>query len=362
MRQDGRVAGRTTLQTIADHLGVSRTTVSNAYNRPDQLGEDLRENIFAAAAELGYRGPDAAARMLRTGRMGAIGLLFTEDLRFVFTDPDTTHFMQGVAETSALAGTGLTLLPVPSGVDVGETAVPTAAVDGYLVFSVADGHPALEWILRRGAPVVVVDEPDLEGVTSFVGIDDRVGAAMAAEHLLRLGHRRLGVLLGRLTVDATRGPVSDERLQQATVRVARERMAGYLDAVAAADLGSEALVVWEAGGNGPDAGRRAALEMLDAHPDITAVLCFNDQLAIGAAQAGERSGRAIPVELSIVGFDDIPRAATWDPPLTTIRQPLVDKGRAAAELLLQQIADGGHRRIQLPIELVVRGSTAVPPD
>lgn len=362
MRQDGRVAGRTTLQTIADHLGVSRTTVSNAYNRPDQLGEDLRENIFAAAAELGYRGPDAAARMLRTGRMGAIGLLFTEDLRFVFTDPDTTHFMQGVAETSALAGTGLTLLPVPSGVDVGETAVPTAAVDGYLVFSVADGHPALEWILRRGAPVVVVDEPDLEGVTSFVGIDDRVGAAMAAEHLLRLGHRRLGVLLGRLTVDATRGPVSDERLQQATVRVARERMAGYLDAVAAADLGSEALVVWEAGGNGPDAGRRAALEMLDAHPDITAVLCFNDQLAIGAAQAGERSGRAIPVELSIVGFDDIPRAATWDPPLTTIRQPLVDKGRAAAELLLQQIADGGRRRIQLPIELVVRGSTAVPPD
>ena len=362
MSQDGKVAGRTTLQTIADHLGVSRTTVSNAYNRPDQLGEDLRENIFAAAAELGYRGPDAAARMLRTGRMGAIGLLFTEDLRFVFTDPDTTHFMQGVAETSALAGTGLTLLPVPSGVDVGETAVPTAAVDGYLVFSVADGHPALEWILRRGAPVVVVDEPDLEGVTSFVGIDDRVGAAMAAEHLLRLGHRRLGVLLGRLTVDATRGPVSDERLQQATVRVARERMAGYLDAVAAADLGSEALLVWEAGGNGPDAGRRAALEMLDAHPDITAVLCFNDQLAIGAAQAGERSGRAIPVELSIVGFDDIPRAATWDPPLTTIRQPLVDKGRAAAQLLLQQIADGGRRRIQLPIELVVRGSTAVPPD
>jgi DNA-binding LacI/PurR family transcriptional regulator len=362
MRQDGRVAGRTTLQTIADHLGISRTTVSNAYNRPDQLGEDLRENIFAAAAELGYRGPDAAARMLRTGRMGAIGLLFTEDLRFVFTDPDTTHFMQGVAETSALAGTGLTLLPVPSGVDVGETAVPTAAVDGYLVFSVADGHPALEWILRRGAPVVVVDEPDLEGVTSFVGIDDRVGAAMAAEHLLRLGHRRLGVLLGRLTVDATRGPVSDERLQQATVRVARERMAGYLDAVAAADLGSEALLVWEAGGNGPDAGRRAALEMLDAHPDITAILCFNDQLAIGAAQAGERSGRAIPVELSIVGFDDIPRAATWDPPLTTIRQPLVDKGRAAAQLLLRQIADGGRRRIQLPIELVVRGSTAVPPD
>ena len=132
---------RVTLQTIADHLGVSRTTVSNAYNRPDQLGDELRDSILAAAAQLGYRGPDAVARMLRTGRVGAIGLLFTEDLRFVFTDPDTTRFMQGVAETSALAGTGLTLLPVPDGLDVGDSAVPSAAVDGYLVFSVVEGHP-----------------------------------------------------------------------------------------------------------------------------------------------------------------------------------------------------------------------------
>jgi len=99
MRQDGSMAKKVTLQTIADHLGVSRTTVSNAYNRPDQLGDSLRASILDAAATLGYRGPDAAGRMLRTGRTGAIGLLFTDDLRFVFNDPDTTHFMQGVAET-----------------------------------------------------------------------------------------------------------------------------------------------------------------------------------------------------------------------------------------------------------------------
>lgn len=361
MGQDGRVvAARVTLQTIADHLGVSRTTVSNAYNRPDQLGGDLRDRIMEAASKLGYRGPDAAGRMLRTGRMGAIGLLFTEHLRYVFTDPDTTHFMQGVAETSALAGTGLTLLPVPVGIEVSETAIPSAAVDGYLVFSVPEGHPALDWILRRGTPVVIVDGPDLGETTSFVGIDDRAGATMAAQHLLGLGHRRLGVLLGRLSAEGTSGRVSRERLRKATVRVARERMTGYEDAVIDGGLDPETLVTWEAGGNDPDAGRQAVLEMLAAHPDITAVLCFDDQLAIGAAQAGERMGRAIPEELSIVGFDDIPRAATWDPPLTTIRQPLVGKGRAAAELLLQQIADGRRRRIELPIELVVRGSTAPP--
>lgn len=356
----GRVT-RVTLQTIADHLGVSRTTVSNAYNRPDQLGDDLRECILETATTLGYRGPDAAGRMLRTGRMGAIGLLFTEDLRFVFTDPDTTLFMQGVAETSALAGTGLMLLPVPVGVEVSDTAVASAAVDGYLVFSVADGHPALEMILRRGVPVVVVDEPDLGQATSFVGIDDRSGAKMAADHLLGLGHRRLGVLLGRTTADGTSGPLSRQRLQQATVRIARERMMGYEEAVVDAGLAPGSLVAWEAGGNDPDSGRHAVLEMLATHPDISALLCFSDQLAIGAAQAGERAGRAIPEQLSIVGFDDIPRAATWDPPLTTIRQPLIDKGRVAAELVLQQIADGGRGRIELPIELVVRGSTAPPP-
>lgn len=351
---------RVTLQTVADRVGVSRTTVSNAYNRPDQLGHELKDRILRAAKELGYRGPDAAGRMLRTGRMGAIGLLFTEDLRFVFTDPDTTQFMRGVAETSALAGTGLTLLPVPIGVDVLDTAVPYTAVDGYLVFSVPGDHPVLETVLRRGKPVVVVDEPDLGRATSFVGIDDRAGARMAAEHLLSLGHRKIGVLLGRLSLDGDPGPRNRAYVRETSVRIAHDRMQGYEDAFLDYDVDPEQIVVWEAGGNDPDAGRQAALEMLGSHPELTSLLCFTDQLAIGASQAGERLGRHMPDQLSIVGFDDVPRAASWDPPLTTVRQPLVDKGRMAAELLMQTVADGGTRRIELPIELVVRASTTRP--
>ena len=356
----GPSAERVTLQTIADALGVSRTTVSNAYNRPNQLSDELRTRILATAGELGYRGPDAAARMLRTGRMGAIGLLFTEDLRFVFTDPDTTRFMRGVAETSALSGTGLTMLPVPSGVEVADTAVASVAVDGYLVFSVDEGHPALEWILRRDVPVVIVDAPDLGETTSFVGIDDRAGAGAAARHLITLGHRRIGILLARLTGGAAPGPVTTHDIEQSAVRVARERIAGYREALTDAGLEGDRLVMWEAGANDPDAGRRAATEMLREHPDLTAVLCFTDQLAIGTAQAAQRMGRDVPDDLSIVGFDDVPRATTWEPSLTTIRQPLVDKGRAAADLLLQQIEHGGRGRIELPIELVVRDSTAPP--
>jgi len=120
------------------------------------------------------------------------------------------------------------------------------------------------------------------------------------------------------------------------------------------------LLVWKSGGNDQDAGREAAAVMLAEHPELTGLLCFSDQLAIGAAQAAERCDRSVPDDLSIVGFDDVPRAASWDPPLTTIRQPLVDKGRVAADLLLELIGGGEPRRIELPIELVVRASTARP--
>jgi DNA-binding LacI/PurR family transcriptional regulator len=360
MRKDGGVSSSVTLQTIADHVGVSRTTVSNAYNRPGELSTELRDRILDAAAALGYRGPDAAARMLRTGHMGAIGLLFTEDLRYVFADPDTMGFMEGVAETSALAGTGLTLLPAPPGMDLADTAVGSAAVDGYLVFSVADGDPALDAVMARNAPMVVVDEPDLGGRTSFVGIDDHAGARLAAAHLIELGHTEMAVLLGRLAGDVASGQVSPQRESEATMRIARERIAGYRAAMVDAGLDPGSLTLWEAGGSDPDTARTAAIELLSECPTVTGLLCFSDQIAIGASQAGQRLGLSIPEQLSVVGFDDIPRAEAWDPPLTTVRQPVVDKGRVAAELLLELIDGAMPRRIELPIELVVRTSTAAP--
>ena len=144
------------------------------------------------------------------------------------------------------------------------------------------------------------------------------------------------------------------------MRIARERIAGYRSALVDAGLDPADLVLWESGGNDPDSARRATVHLIEAHPAVTGLLCFSDQIAIGASQAGQLVGRRIPDDLSLVGFDDVPRARTWDPPLTTIRQPLVDKGRAAAELLLEQIDGGPPRRTILPIELVVRASTAPP--
>jgi len=351
-----------TLQAIADELGVSRTSISNAYNRPDQLTAELRERILATAERLGYRGPDAAARTLRTGRRNAVGLLFTDELSFVFHDPDTTAFLRGVAETTANAGTGLMLLPVPTGIDPAESAVPAAMVDGMLVYSVPSEHPVLDLVIGGTTPVVVVDEPDRAGLAGFVGIDDRAGAEAAAQHLVDLGHRRIGIVMGRLSITPRSGPVDSVARTRVSVRVARERLVGYLGALEQAGLKPASVPVWETPSNDPDAGRRSTIEMLRAHPEITALLCFADQLAIGAVQAAHALGRRVPIELSVVGFDDIPRATTWEPQLTTVRQPLVDKGRLAARLLLDAIDGAEPRRLDLPVELVKRQSTGPPPN
>jgi len=356
----GTVMASVTLQSIADDIGVSRTTVSNAYNRPDQLTPEMRVRVLDAADRLGYAGPNLAARNLRTGRRNAVGLLFTEDLRYVFHDPDTSAFLRGVAETTACVGTGLMLLPVPAGIDPTNSPVRFAAVDGYIVYSVAGDHPVLKLLTHARGPVVVVDEPDLPDSAGFVGIDDRSGSILAAEHLLSLGHRRIGIITGRLGVEPRPGRVDRVRRESSTVRVARNRLEGSLEALESAGLDADSVAVWESRANDPDAGRTAATEMLSVDPDVTGVLCFSDRIAIGVCQAARRLGLGVPGDLSVVGFDDIPRAITWDPPLTTVHQPLIDKGRIAARMLLDAIDGTSATRNMLPISLKVRSSTAPP--
>ncbi|HWL43368.1 MAG TPA: LacI family DNA-binding transcriptional regulator [Ilumatobacter sp.] len=358
-----RPGRRVTLLTIANEVGVSRTTVSNAYSRPDQLTKELRDRIMDAAERLGYRGPSAAGRLLRTGRVGTLGLVFTDHLGFVFSDPNTTLFMRGVAEATAAAHVGLTLLPVPRDAEPDELSLLNIPVDGYIVFSIADTHPVFEALIdRRDVPLVVIDEPDPGDRCAFVGVDDRDGARQVAAHIAGLGHTRVAILAHRLTDTPTRRPVTAGELADAPLRVARQRYAGYLDGLGP---GVDVRALWEAGELTTDAGRAAATDVYRAHPDITALLCMTDQLAIGACQAFERMGVDVPGQVSVAGYDDIPRASAWSPGLTTMRQPLLDKGRIAAGLLLDQLdaTDGDERpaRIELPIELVVRASTGPAP-
>src|SRR3984893_17570914 len=152
---------RATLASLAAELKVSRTTISNAYNRPDQLSADLRERVLETAKRLGYPGPDPVARSLRTRKAGAVGLVLTEPLNYAFSDPAAVSFVAGLAESCEAVGQGLLLIAVGPGRSVaeGSHAVLNAGGDGFVVYSVADDDPYLAVALQRSLPVVIVDQP-----------------------------------------------------------------------------------------------------------------------------------------------------------------------------------------------------------
>jgi DNA-binding LacI/PurR family transcriptional regulator len=346
------VAERPTLQTVADHLGVSRATVSNAYNRPDQLSPALRERILTAARELGYSGPDPAARGLRLRRTGVVGVLLGESLTYAFTDPAAAMFLEGVATEGEKTNTSMLLIPSPVGGTDQTAAVRNAVVDGFAIYCVSDSRDQLGAVIERRLPTVLVEGDPIEGAAR-VDIDQFSGAAAAAAHLKQLGHERVGILAERLQVDGYRGWVDDERLAGATEPVSRGRVRGYRD-------GFPAAPVYEVRGNRFEAGYQAAAILLDAHPELTAILCETDMLAFGTQRVASERGLRVPEDLSIVGFDDIPPAARNVPPLTTVRQPLQQKGEIAYELLQELLAGKPARNVMLPVELIVRESTAPP--
>jgi DNA-binding LacI/PurR family transcriptional regulator len=343
------LAGRITLQTLADALGVSRTTVSNAYNRPDQLAPELRASILEKAAELGYAGPDPAARRLRSGRRRAVALMFSERLSYAVTDPAAVALLQGLAEATEAKGYELLLLPGQRGTGVEVESVREAVVGAFCLYCMPDDHPALQAALERRLPIVVIDEPRLPG-TFFVGIDDQGGARQAAAHVRALGHEHAAVIVDRLRDDGAGDRIVDAaRIAAGYYRVSRARIAGYFEG-----LGGP-VPVYETLENQPAAGARAATALLALEPRPTVLLCASDQLALGAAGAVRAAGLDVPGDVSLVGYDDVPEAAPAG--LTTVRQPLLAKGREAGRLLLEPDTE---REVVLPVELIVRGSTAPP--
>lgn len=356
MPRSPRNRRKATLASLAAELGVSRTTVSNAYNRPDQLSPQLRKRVLDAAQRLGYAGPDPVARSLRTRQAGAVGLIFTETLSYAFRDPAAVQFLEGLTVACEETGNGLLLVPAgPPGSGADAQVVHRSAVDGFVVYSMSDGHPHLLAVLQRPVPTVIVDEPvGLPGV-DFVGIDDRTACAKLARHLCDLGHRRVGVLCTRLASDRNDGPAAAERQLGSIYAIQRQRLAGLADGLAGCGVAWTDVPVEERFDHTLEAGESAAAALLDRHPDLTAIAGTTDVLALGALRELSRRGIAVPDDMSVAGFDDIRESATAG--LTTVRQPLVEKGRVAGQLLLQP-ADGSEpRTVRLPAELVLRTST-----
>ena len=183
--------GRVTLQTIADRVGVSRMTVSNAFSRPDQLSARLRDQILAVADELGYVGPDPTARALASGTAGAVGLLLSDIVPYALTDEIAMQFISGIADELGASGLALTLLSAAS--RDGVVQARDVAIDGALVYSCDPDSSAVGWLMRRRLPLVFVDQAPAPGIPS-VNVDDRLGAQAAARYLVDLGHRAVAIV------------------------------------------------------------------------------------------------------------------------------------------------------------------------
>ena len=266
---------RATLASLAAELKVSRTTISNAYNRPDQLSADLRERVLATAKRLGYPGPDPVARSLRTRKAGAVGLMMTEPLNYSFSDPAALDFVAGLAESCEDGGPGTAAgrrrtEPQPS--SDGSAAVLAAGVDGFVVYSASDDDPYLQVvaaarICRWSSSTSPRTCRALRASASTIGPPWRE----LAEHVVGLGHREIGLLTMRLGRERPHGsdrPVvaNPDRLQTPHFHVQRERIRGVYDAMIDAGLDPESLTVVESYEHQPTSGGAAAEVALEANP------------------------------------------------------------------------------------------------
>jgi DNA-binding LacI/PurR family transcriptional regulator len=349
---------------LAAELKVSRTTISNAYNRPDQLSADLRERVLATAKRLGYAGPDPVARSLRTRRAGAVGLILTEPLNYSFRDPAALDFVAGLAESCEEAGQGLLLVAAGPNRSVsdGTAAVLSAGVDGFVVYSASDDDPYLQVVTQRALPIVVVDQPrDVPGA-SRVCIDDRAAMRSVAEYVIGLGHRHLGMLVMRLGREWPHGDAASavadlERATSPHFHVQRGRILGVRDAMKDAGLAPDSLTVVESFEHLPSSGGAAAAVALEANPRITALLCTTDVLALSAMDHLRAHGIYVPGQMTVTGFDGVPDALARG--LTTVKQPSVEKGRRAGHLLHNPPRSGLPVVEVLDTELI-RGRTSGP--
>lgn len=341
-------------------------TVSNAYNRPDQLSEGTRARVLRVAAELGYGGPDPAGRSLRRGRSGTVGVVLTDHLAKAFGDPGMVSFLHGLATALGEAGQALLLVPVE---ESGHSQLlRDAVVDGFVLVGVPIGSPVVDEVRSRRLPMVTAGSLRLPA-TPNVGVDDVTAAAGLAEHLLTAGHRTFGIVTVAVREAADPGrtsPVPPVAFAVAPGRAAeatrhggfRRRVEGCLRAFAAAGVPDDSVRTVGVLTNDRVSGRAAAELLAAGEPRPTAVVCVTDILALGVLDAAADAGRRVPDDLSVAGFDGIEEAARAG--LTTVRQDLFGQGRTAAELLLARLAGRRPRSVRRPAALWVGGTTGPP--
>ena len=353
------MAERVTLQTIADAVGVGKMTVSNAYSRPRHVSAELRDRIFQVAEELGYGGPDAAGRALARRRTGLVGVLLTSSPDEAFENLVALGFVSAL--TRALAPRSLSLALLSGHAQDDLVPATDIAMDGLVVYSCLSDDEASRTLMKRRLPMVLVDQPPRPGISS-VNIEDEHGAAQAAEHVLELGHREVGIVVPWVDAPEAIAGFDPDAIGEGKLR---DRLRGWCEPLQRAGVPYRVIgLPWEL----DHADVMQLGERLLAGPDRpTAILCFSDLIARGVIEAATTAGLAVPRDLTVVGFDDDPLAAAGRPPLTSVHQDLAAKGTAAAQALFEAMdaARAGMRarptQVRLPTSLVVRDSSAAAP-
>jgi LacI family transcriptional regulator len=329
-----------TLEDIAKLAGVSRSTVSRVVNNHPNVSENVRKHVLEVIRSTGYH-PNVAARSLASQRSWMIGLVLPHSVSSIFTDPYFPHLIQGIAQACNQHDYSLGLFLVGSKEDE-EKIFPRVSrrgmLDGVLVQSGHHGEPMIGRLIDSKIPMVMVGRPFKPKNVSYVDVDNVNAAYNAVSHLVRLGYQRIGTITGP---------------SESTVGI--DRKEGYLRALAERGRTSEPSLIMEADFT-ESGGYYAMKELLSAKPD--AIFAASDIMAIGAMRAVREAKLRVPDDIAFVGFDDLPLPNPPDPPLTTIRQPVLQFSTAAVEILIDLIENGVEppRRIIMTTELIIRES------
>lgn len=329
-----------TLEDIARQAGVSRSTVSRVVNGHPNVRADVRQRVLEVVQETGYH-PNAAARTLASQRSRTIGLVLPRTVSSFFADPYFPHLTQGIAQACNQSDYTLGLFLVGSDEDE-EKAFPRLSrrgyLDGVLVQTGQVGDQLIERLIHSEMPLVIIGRPFHSDGVSFIDVDNLDAARNAVGHLVRLGYQRIATITG-----------------PANNTTGIDRREGYLRALAERGRTVEEALVAE-GDFSEASGYYAMKRLLPAKPD--AVFAASDVMAFGGMRAIREAGLRIPEEIALVGFDDLPQASRSEPPLTTVRQQVVQFGMSAVEVLIDVIDNGvtPPRRIVMATELIVRDS------
>lgn len=320
-----------TLKKVADILGVSNATVSNAFNRPDQLSKKRRKEILAACTELGYQGPNQAARLLRKGSSNIVALILPDSLEYMVSDPVANQFMRGV--TSVLEKNNLNLL-LYSGQSKSIQPV-VDFVDGFICYGAPRNSQLITQLKNSGKKIVTVDF-DIEHMAS-VNIDNEQAAYQIAKKAILLPEDNIAVLGLRLLESEQICRVYDKELLDCKSSISHRRLDGYNKALSEQGISLSGDRIWNLPESNIKLASLAAKEALSCEPRPDVLLCMSDLIALAAIREATAMGLRVPEDIRIAGFDGIEESLRSTPKLTTIHQYSDIKGETAAKLFIENL-------------------------